>query len=313
MVAYDHLTGPDDLVTSHKATRDGFLRLVEERNQLVLPFLDDANDLRTAAARAGSIEECVSDLSMRSALLAAAGVSEKAAGHLSAEEMETPVRKLVQLCQEHAGGNFVDELVYRFLLTKGDAVGGKARNAGGKFAKERFFQAMVAAIESDSDSYYWVDHRKIWHLATEAPPNYDNGGRGLNWASHGRNRTLLLDRKVPAVGMNVDLCLLNCQREQAEIAVKNAGAFLALGELKGGIDPAGADEHWKTAKTALNRILAAFSEAEAYPALFFIGAAVAKNMATEIWERLEKNTLANAANLTDDDQLAAIARWVRML
>ncbi len=313
MAAYDHLTGPDDLVTTHSATRDGFLRLVVERNQLVLPFLDAANDLRTAAENAGSIEECVRDITMRPALLAAAGVSEKAVGHLSAEEMESPIRKLVQLCQEHAGGNFVDELVYRFLLTKGDAVGGKARNAAGKFAKEKFLQAMMTAVETDSDSYYWVDRKRIWHLASEAPPDYDNGARGLNWTSHGKNRTLLLDRKVPAVGTNVDLCLLNCQRGQAETAVKNAGAFVALGELKGGIDPAGADEHWKTAKTALNRILGAFSDAETFPALFFIGAAIAKNMAAEIWERLEKNTLANAANLTDDDQLAAIARWVRML
>ncbi|HAJ78349.1 MAG TPA: hypothetical protein DCO75_01135, partial [Fibrobacteres bacterium] len=31
-------------------------------------------------------------------------------------------------------------------------------------------------------------------------------------------------------------------------------------ELKGGIDPAGADEHWKTAKTAIDRIVSAFKK-----------------------------------------------------
>jgi hypothetical protein len=34
---------------------------------------------------------------------------------------------------------------------------------------------------------------------------------------------------------------------------------IALGELKGGIDPGGADEHWKTAQAAFNRIRQAFT------------------------------------------------------
>ena len=34
--------------------------------------------------------------------------------------------------------------------------------------------------------------------------------------------------------------------------VENPKHYLACGELKGGIDPAGADEHWKTAGKALS-------------------------------------------------------------
>ena len=63
----------------------------------------------------------------------------------------------------------------------------------------------------------------------------------------------------------------------------------------------------------LPRIHTAFSNAETYPSLFFVGAAIAKNMAAEICGRLENNTLANAANLTDDDQLASVAQWIRTL
>jgi hypothetical protein len=84
--------------------------------------------------------------------------------------------------------------------------------------------------------------------------------------------------------------------------------YLAFGELKGGIDPAGADEHWKTAKTALGRIHKAFEKFN--PATFFIGAAIETKMATEIWELLEDGTIDNAANLTDDDQIAYISRWL---
>lgn len=33
-------------------------------------------------------------------------------------------------------------------------------------------------------------------------------------------------------------------------------------------------------------------------------------MATEIWRMLENGTLENAANLTNDDQIASITRWL---
>ncbi len=85
---------------------------------------------------------------------------------------------------------------------------------------------------------------------------------------------------------------------------------MALGELKGGIDPAGADEHWKTARTALTRIQVMFAQSELKSHTFFIGAAIAKRMALEIWNQLEEGTLENAANLTADNQVASISRWL---
>jgi hypothetical protein len=89
-----------------------------------------------------------------------------------------------------------------------------------------------------------------------------------------------------------------------------SGRYLALGELKGGIDPAGADEHWKTAKTALHRIRTAFAAEKVEPKLFFVGAAVALRMAGEIWQDLQANILSNAGNLTSQDHVASICTWV---
>jgi type II restriction enzyme len=83
-----------------------------------------------------------------------------------------------------------------------------------------------------------------------------------------------------------------------------------LGELKGGIDPAGADEHWKTARTALGRIQTVFARNELKPHTFFMGTAIAKKMAQEIWDELEAGTLENAANMTIDDQVVSISRWL---
>jgi hypothetical protein len=33
-------------------------------------------------------------------------------------------------------------------------------------------------------------------------------------------------------------------------------------------------------------------------------------MASEIWSLLEDGTLENAANLTDDNQIASVSRWL---
>lgn len=122
---------------------------------------------------------------------------------------------------------------------------------------------------------------------------------------------MLYNLTAPPVKNNIDLCLLNSAANELSPAIyQNPKAYLALGELKGGIDPAGADEHWKTARTALQRIHDAFAQADCFPQLFFIGAAIEKKMATEIWAQLIKGQLANAANLTSDNQLAALARWL---
>ena len=89
--------------------------------------------------------------------------------------------------------------------------------------------------------------------------------------------------------------------------------YIALGELKGGIDPAGADEHWKTAHSALERIRAAFQEKNLNPSTFFIGAAIEKAMAREIFDQLQNGLLSNAANLTNEKQLVSICKWLMHL
>jgi hypothetical protein len=79
------------------------------------------------------------------------------------------------------------------------------------------------------------------------------------------------------------------------------------------VDPAGADEHWKTARTSLSRIREAFAAKHLTPATFFLGYAIVTDMATEMWTQLEKGSLTNAANISDAAQLASVARWLTAL
>ena len=119
------------------------------------------------------------------------------------------------------------------------------------------------------------------------------------------------------VKSNIDMCLFNLS--PTELITKQSSSIeasvvaphlLALGELKGGIDPASADEHWKTAQSALNRIRKAFATIDLSPHTFFVGSAIAKRMSDEIWNQLENGTLSNAANLNEDNQVASISRWL---
>lgn len=139
----------------------------------------------------------------------------------------------------------------------------------------------------------------------------ENFVRGLSWQRGSKDRTLIYNLTALAVKNNVDLCLFDCSSQEASPAIyKLPERYLALGELKGGIDPAGADEHWKTARTALTRIQASFSSLKLSPKLFFVGAAIEKKMAAEIWKLLEDGHLDNAANLTDENQVASISSWL---
>ena len=129
--------------------------------------------------------------------------------------------------------------------------------------------------------------------------------------SQGKPRTLVYNPTVPVFRNNVDLSLFNCSPDNlSKETRKDPAVYIALGELKGGIDPAGADEHWKTARTALDRIHKAFGKRKLKPHTFFIGAAIESKMAAEIWKLLRRGVLENAANLTDEDQIASVTRWL---
>ena len=63
---------------------------------------------------------------LRTGLLTSSGLSEKALNYLTEDDKTIAIKGLIEEFLEPAGEHFVDELVYRYLLTKGDALGGKA-------------------------------------------------------------------------------------------------------------------------------------------------------------------------------------------
>ncbi len=279
-----HLKSSDDLVTTYEAIRAGFVALALEKNRRATPFVAQARALKSAASNAKSSQELKSIGEIQPALLAAAGLSEKAIGHLQDTDKTQAIQILIEKYLEPAGANFVEELVFRFLLTRGETLGGSMRNVGGVLAQRKLTRAIISALSLAGTRYQWLHSRNdTWAEVTDDDSDVELYLRGLSWKKGNKKRTLIYNFTVPFLKNNVDFCLFNFDPKQlSEDLYSKPASYLTLGELKGGIDPAGADEHWKTGRTALNRIQKALSKYGRKPKTFFIGAAIEKKMASEI-------------------------------
>lgn len=317
MAASSNIQSAEDLITPYSETRAGFLRIVLEKNRQATPFVEDARVLKAMASRVSSPDQLLEMDEIRPALLYAAGMSFKAQGHIADDVKDGAVEEFVQNFLEPVGDDFVDELVFRFLLTKGDSLGGKMRNIAGKVAEQQMLQSIISTLSIRGKEFRWHSRQaKKWIRGNREDPSIAQLARGLTWSTDGIERTLWLNLGVLGVEKNVDLCLINASPAEIKPGKKKPSAhhdhskYLALGELKGGIDPAGADEHWKTAVSALNRIKGPFAEKGLDPSLFFVGAAIERAMASELFSQLSSGDLAYAANLTSDTQMSDLCNWL---
>ena len=311
-----HLSASEDLITSYEARRTGFIELALEKNKRATPFVEQARSLRFSIKDVRAPLDLVEMKEIRSALIRASGLSDKAEAHLKEEDKISALNNFIDKFLLPAGDKFRDEVVFRFLLTEGDALGGSMRNIAGSWAQQKRTSAIIASLKNAGIKLQvLIGSNTKWIDGDDSIAS--SGLKGIRWFREKSVRTVLFNLKVRLVGRNgnnVDVCLFRTTAEDVrDSAFQTAAYYLALGELKGGIDPAGADEHWKTANTALSRIRESFARASYSPALFFVGAAIEPNMAKEIWEMLESGILANAGNLTNTHHVDSVCQWLTSL
>jgi len=287
-----HIHTAQDLVTSLEATRDGFISQARAKIVNARPFVDEALKFEAALSEARQLTEVLAMEAYWGHLSAAAGFSEKALNNVPAETAQVMLRAALQEIFDESGDLWRDAILSRYLLTKGDSLGGTMRNLTGALAQRRFADALLRVLGSQTDVRVKRSKKTKKIHAVE-------------WGE----RILLFDRTSPLIGKNVDVILLRKEgHARREKPLRNPRVFIACGELKGGIDPAGADEHWKTARTSLQRIRDRLSSPR--PALFFAGAAIEAAMATEIFNDLEEGRLQHAANLNYENQLDDLVGWL---
>jgi type II restriction enzyme len=308
----------EDLLTPRAETRSGFVAMALEKNSMATVYVEQARALKVIAGSAEKPRDLLTIDDIRPGLLAASGLSDKALRHLDEIAKTDAILGLIENFLEPAGMDFPNELVYRYLLTKGDALGGRARNLAGALGDRKFLQTLVSVLTIAGVKYSWKDRKTgkwitdpISEISTERPIS------AVYWRKNRRDRLLRMNVSVPLIRKNVDLVLLDAKPEHLvgtdrNLLLQNT-RYVALGELKGGIDPAGADEHWKTADTALSRARTHFQGQRLNPPTFFVGAAIERSMAEEIVDQLRRGVLQKAANLTNAEQLTTICQWLMNL
>jgi type II restriction enzyme len=307
----------EDLVTSREQTRAGFIAFALEKNRRSTPIIESAKALKVLASKAKTAKDLLKITEIQPALLTAAGLSDKAVNYFTEDNKIKAISGLIENFLEPAGSGFVDEVVYRYLLIKGDSLGGSMRNIVGAIAQQKFVRTLLSNLSISGTIYQWLDNKtKQWENKPANDFFIEEQLKALSWKNpRGKNRVLAFNLNIPIVKNNIDICLFNADTElyaNGEI-VNTPKKILMLGELKGGIDPAGADEHWKTGNTALTRIRDSFAKHNLKIDTSFIAAAIEKKMASEIFAQLQNKTLSNAANLTIDEQLVNYCDWLLKL
>jgi hypothetical protein len=304
-----------DLVTPRNKTRAGFIAIALEKKCLAVPYVEEAKTLKIIASRVKEPKDLLQVEDLRAGLLTASGRSIKPLNHMTEEEKILAIKGLIDKFLEPAGENFADELACRYRLKKEHALRRKTKNLSVVLGERKFLRSMLSVLNLSGLSYRWNDSdTNSWLEKPEDDAGIEKRIKGLYWFKDDKHRLMIMNITIPAVKKNVDFSILQGTiddlKQGKQSIIHSSEKYIALGELKGGIDPAGADEHWKTANSALDRIRNGFKKLKLEPRTFFIGAAIENSMASEIYKQLQRGTLDNAANLTDDGQLSAICQWI---
>jgi len=307
-----YVSTPQDLVTTREARRDGFLAIALRRDLESTPYIDQAKALW---AKLNAMTKCCEDIlnleDLRPVFLLAAGYSVKAQGNMDDDDKVRLLEEFVKQVLGPVSRKYVDEIVYRYLLALGEQLGGRMRNAIGVMAREKLSQRIVAQLRLNRFQFDVNGGNGKWIAGTRCSTTDVGEAKAIRWGNGEYQRMLVHNANIPGVSKNVDVVVFNKVVDRVD--AKSLAPILAdqknyviMGELKGGIDPAGADEHWKTARAALDRIRATFKKVY----IAFVGAAIEKAMAEEIFTQLKSGLLDYAANLTNDNQLSDFCDWL---
>lgn len=311
-----YITSFEDLITTHEQTRAGFLAIALEKNTVGDPYVKQALAFKAMVSHTKGPEDLLTMPAIRPFMLTAAGLSEKSLQHLNAHDHVFVIRELIDKFLKPAGPAYIDEAICRFLLTKGDAVGGTMRNRIGAMGQEKLVRCILSCMNVRGICYEWVDGSNStfrWIPKRADDTGVEKTLKALHWTNEKGPRVLGFNMTNAIVRKNIDICLYSADKAmfaQGKIAKTHPEKAIMLGELKGGIDPAGADEHWKTANTALERIRTGYAANGLAVQTSFVGAAIERAMAGEIFEQLKSGTMTNGANLTDTNQLVEYCNWL---
>lgn len=328
-----HLQSADALITSPSSKcRLGAIAVIEDQRSRRDVELR-ARVLEYKVKQALTPDDLLHMPEVEGGLLTAAGFSHEALLRFGQVQRRQIILDFVENVLRPAGSGFVEALLTHFVEQSVALAQITPQRSMQAWSQRQLALCVVSELYVSGRTFQWL-HRghtrwqagnTLWDCMVV---------KALAWTVEGRPRILVFDFLAPFItseydvvaaqangdsrpaSHNVAICLLHSTPEQYRskakrpMVVRDAEFYVALGELKGGIDPAGADEHWKTANAHLSRIRRSFDALESTPQLFFVGNAIEASMAGEIWNQLENGGLSNAANLTVDRQAVSLVSWL---
>lgn len=284
-----------DLESSPEDTANAFAAQAIRKAELADNYLALANRFAEDLEKAeSSIHSLIENEDLRQQLLTAIGLSDKAKKYFTPESEREHLEEILDLLQSRSK-DLKRELVYRFLLTSGDSLGGRSRNMIGREGSDRLIENIQKLLLSRHQDFDLMKTKEEKIAA-------------IIW----EDRVVMFDIKPRWINKNIDVILFKTTSSASLANLReDPEKFLACGEIKGGADPAGSDEHWKTAKSALERIREAFESLDKTPPpLFFAGLSIVPGVAQEIAQDLRRGKLTRAANLARDEQLNELSNWL---
>lgn len=277
----------ENLITTQANINKGFLWQARKKRELSQISLKQSREAKTKLKKATSFDDIYNDQILFDFLVGALMLSKKSISNLDFDNVKLLVETEIDFKKLNEQ-NYINLLEKNYLLMCGESIGGQMRNRIGKKGEELFIEKIKYLLD-DKNVKYKMEYSKSGNL------------NSIVW----NNRTIIFNKKSNFINKSVDFIVLKLTNGTYDL--EDPDSYCCAGELKSGIDPAGADEHWKTAMAALKRISFSFKSIELKtPPLYFIGGAISNFMATEIIGLLKKDKLQYAANLNHSDQLERI-------
>ncbi len=307
------VTSPESLVTTHDAYRAGVLEIALFKNKESIPYLDKAKALYvTLRQNTKTCSDVLKMTELHETILEAAGITQKTKKHLTVIDKTELLQKFIDEVLAPSGKKYVDEIVFRYLMALGEQLGGHMRNCIGNLARGKMVRQLIAQLNvAGKDFKYFIDGDKVWSDGVKFKVEVAESIKAIAWRNGVHVRTFLNNVNVEGLSKNVDMVLVEKElpvitSSEMKKALADTKEIIMMGELKGGIDPAGGDEHWKTARGALERIRKAYKRVD----ILFICASIEKAMAKEIYSMFQMGDLNCVANLTDNNQLGSACEWI---
>ncbi len=307
------VTSPESLVTTHDAYRAGVLEIALFKNKESIPYLDKAKALYvTLRQNTKTCSDVLKMTELHETILEAAGITQKTKKHLTVIDKTELLQKFIDEVLAPSGKKYVDEIVFRYLMALGEQLGGHMRNCIGNLARGKMVRQLIAQLNvAGKDFKYFIDGDKVWSDGVKFKVEVAESIKAIAWRNGIHVRTFLNNVNVEGLSKNVDMVLVEKElpvitSSEMKKALADTKEIIMMGELKGGIDPAGGDEHWKTARGALERIRKAYKRVD----ILFICASIEKAMAKEIYSMFQMGDLNCVANLTDNNQLGSACEWI---